>query len=363
LDGCDASFGGKKVIVVIPSNRAINLQYLTPLIDYGARFIVVDDSDGTIKVDHPQFQVYDWGHRKKMLGALDVGYPKRNGASRDFGFYVAWKDSDPEEIIVALDDDCEVYHFDFYQRVQDVLSTRERPVATCTGTHLNILNLYDGIPEQLFPRGFPYSARPDYGKMQLTGTASRPVAFCVGLWQGVFDVNAVDKIKGPAYVHPQARLREESVIIENGKLVSVCSMNMQFRRELIPAVYQLPMHVEVLPGWVVDRYGDIWGGFILKTLMDLKGDAMALGEPMVHHIKEGSYTRNIWQEHICHLLNDEFLDILFQVRETIHVGSYLDMMKELNEAFKASIQHTSPLLRKYLEHLCVALDAWTASLS
>lgn len=351
------------MIVVIPSNRNINLRYFAPLIDCGVRFIVVDDSEGTIQVDHPQFQVYDWGHRKKMLGALEVGYPKRNGASRDFGFYVAWKESDPGEFIVALDDDCEIYHPDFYQRVQDVLSTRERPVATCSGTHLNMLDLYEGTPEQLFPRGFPYSARPDYGKMQLTDTVSRPVTFCVGLWKGVFDVNAIDKIKGPAYVHPNAKLREDSVVVECGKLVSVCSMNMQFRRELIPAVYQLPMHVEVLPGWVVDPYGDIWGGFILKTLMDLKGDALAVGEPMIHHIKEGDYTRNIWQEHICHLLNDEFLDMLFQVKETIKADRYLDMMKELNEGFKASAHQASPLLRKYLEHLCIALDAWTVSLS
>ncbi len=103
---------------------------------------------------------------------------------------------------------------------------------------------------------------------------------------------------------------EPSVVIEKGKLISVCSMNMQFRRELIPVVYQLPMHVEVMPNWVVDRYGDIWGGFILKTLMDLNGENMAVGEPMINHLKEGNYTRNIWQEHVCHLINDEFLQLL-----------------------------------------------------
>lgn len=48
-------------------------------------------------------------------------------------------------------------------------------------------------------------------------------------------------------MHPNAKLKVPSVIVENEKLISVCSMNMQFRRELIPAVYQLPMHVEVMP--------------------------------------------------------------------------------------------------------------------
>ncbi len=351
------------MIIVIPSNRTINFDYLSPLIDNGVRFIVVDDSEGSIQIDHPQFSVYNWGHRRKMLGPLDIGYPKRNGASRDFGFYVAWKDSDPGEIIVALDDDCEVYHEDFQSQVEKVLSDNERPVATCYGKHLNILGLYEGVSDQLFPRGFPYSARVDDVGIRFTAPESRKVTFCLGLWKCIFDVNAIDKIKGPEYTHPDAKLKEASVIVENGRLISVCSMNMQFRREVIPAVYQLPMHVEVMPDWVVDRYGDIWGGFILKTLMDLKGEGMAVGEPMINHLKEGDFTRNIWQEHVCHLVNDEFLELLERAGAAITSDDYLEMMKELNEGFKEGIEQASPLLQPYLKHLSTAMDAWNTSLS
>ena len=351
------------MIVIIPSNRTINLNYLTPLIDRGVRFIVVDDSEGTIRIDHSQFEVYNWADRKRMLGSLEIGYPKRNGACRDFGFYVAWKNSDPDEIIVALDDDCEVYHQNFYDQVNDVLSDCERPVATCEGTHLNILDLYNGISDQLFPRGFPYSSRPNYKGMQIKATESRNVTFCLGLWKSIFDVNGIDKIQGPEYSHPNAKLKESSVIVENEKLISVCSMNMQFRRELIPAVYQLPMHVEVMPNWVVDRYGDIWGGFILKTLMDLRNESMAIGEPMINHLKDGDYIRNIWQEHVCHLINDEFLHLLFQVKNTIRSNDYLEMMKEINEGFKEHAEKASPMFKPYLKHLCTAMDAWNTSLS
>ncbi len=351
------------MIVVIPSNRAINLHYLTPLIERGARFVIVDDSEGTVRVDHPQFEVYNWADRRRMLGPLDIGYPKRNGASRDFGFYVAWKNSDPGEIIVALDDDCEVYHQDFHEQVHEALSSSARPVATCEGTHLNILDLYEGTAANLFPRGFPYASRVNYQGLQLKDAEPRQVTFCLGLWKGIFDVNGVDKIKGPEYRYPDAKLKKPSVIIERDKLISVCSMNMQFRRELIPAVYQLPMHVEVLPNWVVDRYGDIWGGFILKTLMDLKQEALAVGEPMINHLKEGDYARNIWQEHVCHLINDEFVDLLLRMKETIRATDYLEMMQEIHEGFCKHVDKASPLFKPYLGHLCVAMEAWTASLS
>jgi len=350
------------MIVVIPSNREINLSYLSPLIDAGARFIVVDDTEGTITVDHPRFSVFNWGHRRDILGELDPLFPRRNGASRDFGFLMAWKESDPGEIVVALDDDCEVYHPDFPSRVESVLSTASRPVATCEGGHLNIVDLYEGAPRDLYPRGFPYSARVDYRPASFLPPEQRPVTFCLGLWKSIFDINAIDKIQGPPHDHPDAELRHPTVSIAPGKLVSVCSMNMQFRREVTPAVYQLPMHVEVMPGWVIDRYGDIWGGFVLKTLMDLRGESMAVGEPMIRHLKEGNYLRNAWQEHICHLVNDEFLDLLAESAGEIAVGGYLEMMASLSEQFGRRADRCSPLLRAYVGHLQRSMDAWVRAL-
>ena len=74
------------MIVVIPTNRSISLKYLEPLIDDGARFIIVDDTPGSISIPHPQFEVYNWNDRKRMLGPLDLGIPRRTGACMAFGF-------------------------------------------------------------------------------------------------------------------------------------------------------------------------------------------------------------------------------------------------------------------------------------
>ena len=48
------------MIGVIPSCRHIDLNNLSPLIDAGARFIVVDDTPGSIRIDHPSFTVLNW---------------------------------------------------------------------------------------------------------------------------------------------------------------------------------------------------------------------------------------------------------------------------------------------------------------
>ena len=350
------------MIVVIPSNRRIELDYLGPLIDCGARFIVVDDSEGTIEIDHPSFAVYTWKDRRRMLGPLDQHFPRRNGSCRSFGFYRAWQESNPGEVIVALDDDCRVYNNEFAEEVVRSLSDEARPVATVTGDHLNIIDLYEQAGAGLFPRGFPYSARVDYSGAIISESVSRNVVFSLGLWKGIFDVNAVDKVTGGDYKFPNAKLRHRSVLVAAGKFVSVCSMNMQFRREVLPAAYQLPMHIPVLPDGVIDRYGDIWGGFILKTLIDLKGDALAVGEPMIEHLKEGDYVRNIWQENLCHQANDEFLRLLAEARTTVRAGSYLDMLEQLTSALEERAASCSPLLARYMSHLGPCLKAWTKAL-
>lgn len=204
--------------------------------------------------------------------------------------------------------------------------------------------------------------RVSYQGASIEGAQSQPVIFSLGLWKGIYDINAVDKVDGRQYKFPDAELRHRSVLVAPGRLVSVCSMNMQFRREVTPATYQLPMHVKVLPSGVIDRYGDIWGGFILKTLTDLKGDGLAVGEPMIEHLKEGDYVRNIWQENLCHQVNDEFLELLADSAATIAPGAYLDMMEQLAEAFRARREGCSPVLAAYMQHLAPALDAWVKAL-
>ncbi len=351
------------MIVIIPSNRDIRLDYFQPLLDTGARFIVVDDSEGSLKIDHPQFRVVTWKDQERMLGTDQIAIPRRNGACRDFGFYVAWKESDDDEIIVALDDDCKVEYSDFGERVAAVLSDKQRPVAKGQGRHFNALDCYSNIESDVYPRGFPYADRATYQPWELVEEPHPEVLFNLGLWRGIFDVNAIDKIKGPAYTYDDAKLKVPSAIAPEGSLISVCSMNMHFRRKVIPAAYNFLMHVPVMPGWVVDRYGDIWGGFLLKTLMDINGDAMSVGEPMIRHLKEGNYTRNIWQEHTCHLLNDEFLELLEQIREEVNPDTYVNIVSQATDVLDRGRESASELLRRYLDVQVPGLRAWVRILS
>lgn len=352
------------MIIVVPSNRSVNLGYLAPLIDAGSRFIIVDDSPGTIAIDHPAFRVYNWEDRKRMLGELDEWFPRRNGACRDFGFYVAWHEADHDEIIIALDDDCEVTSHEFAAEVTAALDSAARPVLGEGLRHLNILDLYEGTPDNLFPRGFPYEYRGAYRRASANGKVhSDAPVFNLGLWTDAFDVNGIDKINGPQWRWPEVDLAISNAAIAPGALVSVCSMNMQFRRKVTPAVYQLPMHVPVLPHWMIDRYGDIWGGFILKMLVDRAGETLTVGGPMIGHRKAGDMQRNIWQEHIAHMVNLEAIDRFGRAADAVAPADYLMMMSEFTENMTELSETINGMLRPYLDHLVPCLRAWCKALN
>jgi len=351
------------MIVIIPSCRTIALNYLTPLIDRGARFIIVDDSHGSIKIDHPQFEVYNWQDRRKLLGPNEAAIPRGNGGCRNLGFYIAWKEADDDEIIIALDDDCVVESAEYIEQVESILTNSAKPSASGLGRHFNIFDLFENSELQtLFPRGFPYSRRLGYSPRTFENTVCGEVLFNVGLWRGEPDINAIDRVTQQRTRFPDARLNCKSVIVPTGMLISACAGNIQFRRAVIPAIYQLLMPVEIMPEWEINRYGDIWGGFIFKTLMDLREEFMSIGEPMVHHLRVGAVTENARKEHLGHLVNEEFLNLLDEVRNTIERANYLDMMTQLQQEFRRLASSTTPILRFYLTTLDKSLEAWISTL-
>jgi hypothetical protein len=217
---------------------------------------------------------------------------------------------------------------------------------------------------QLFPRGFPYSHRLGYRHWQLGALQSSNVVFNVGLWRGIPDVNAVDCLGQPPLDFPAVNLICPSTLVPPGVLISVCSGSMQFRARVIPAVFQLPMNVDIMSGWTVNRYGDIWAGFLLKVLIDLRGDSMSVGGPLVHHLRQGPVEHNARKEHLAHLMQDEFLELVESVGETIRPGSYLEMMGQVHDAVRqVACSRSSVLVREYLGALSTSLGAWIGALS
>lgn len=350
------------MIVIIPTRRTISLEYLRPAVEAGARIIVVDDTPGTIDIRHPQVEVYNWSDKERVAGRFAGAFPGLNGSCMTFGFYLAWRDAGDEEPILTLGDDCRLDLPDFVSRMERALSARPLPLAKSSSRYINYLDLLENRPDNLFTRGFPYSDRIGYSPFDLGEIRTVKPSFNLGLFRNIQDINAIDKLKDINHEITDIALRCPSVVIPHGKLLSVSSGNMQFRRRMVPAVYQLPMHYEVAPNWIISRFGDIWGGFVLKRLMDKVGDVFTVGDPWVHHVLPGNVTANISAEHIGIMVNEAFIDLLDESLSDVKASDYLSMVEDLTEAFERRNDKRQKLLAPYIKHLTQSWRLWTGAL-
>jgi hypothetical protein len=88
-------------------------------------------------------------------------------------------------------------------------------------------------------------------------------------------------------------------------------MNLAFRREVIPAFYQLPMDDNE---WDVGRFDDIWSGLFLKRACDVLGKRIYNGDPLCEHNKAARSTFDDLANEVAGLeLNEHVWEVIDSV--------------------------------------------------
>jgi hypothetical protein len=113
-------------------------------------------------------------------------------------------------------------------------------------------------------------------------------------------------------------------------------MNLAFRREVVPAFYQLPMDDNE---WEVGRFDDIWSGVFLKRACDVLGKRIYNGAPLCEHNKAPRSTFSDLNNEVAGLeLNehlweriddvggdaDSYAGVFAAMGETLAAGDYED---------------------------------------
>ncbi|MEF8775107.1 MAG: alpha-1 4-glucan-protein synthase [Haloarculaceae archaeon] len=239
--------------------------------------------------------------------------PEASHAQTSFGLLYAWEREFP--YVVFLDDDTRPHEgVDFFGRhlanlafegaVEEVRSD-ERWV-----------NVFYQSEHDLYPRGYPYAAMDETVE---TGTAHvDDVVASQGLWTNVPDLDAV-RILADGDLHGQAAVRtsasdfERDFVAAPGNYLTVCSMNLAIRREVIPAFYQLPMDDNP---WNVGRFDDIWSGVFLRRACDVVGGRIYNGGPLCAHEKAPRSTFDDLAHEVNGLeLNEHLWEVVDQAGE------------------------------------------------
>jgi len=279
-------------------------------------------------------EVYDGSRRTEWFESRGLDeyqhlIPEASHAQTSFGLLYMW-DRDFERGVFIDDDTLPHEDVDFF------------------GTHMANLD-YEGEIEQvasdeqwvnvlyqsdhdLYPRGYPYAAMDETVE---TDTAEvDDVVASQGLWTNVPDLDAVrilmdGDLQGQAQTRTTAEDYGEDFVAAQGQYLTVCSMNLAFEREVIPAFYQLPMDDN---RWDVGRFDDIWSGLFLKRAADVLGKQVYNGDPLCEHNKAPRSTFSDLTNEVHGLeLNEHAWEIVDEVGGD--ADSYAGVFREMAEAF------------------------------
>jgi hypothetical protein len=290
--------------------------------------IVSDDSDGKLALP-PRDNVwyFDYAAQREYCGEHFAAMPHKSAASRNVGHYIAYKEG--FDVIIALDYDCGTRpgwleaHLEALDKVVEAPALR--PVIDN-----GWVNSIDA--EGVYARGYPYELRtPELSGVEAT-TATGEVKINMGIWDGILDLNGIDKLQAGEPGDPRLASDVNRIALGN---IPVCGMNTAFAAELTPAYFFLPdLWVN---GWQLSRHDDIWGGYLVKKLMDRRGDLFAFGHPVVEHTKQTRLERVVVLEQWMHLMSMGFYDIVDAASSAVAVGGYTEMFAEFVEEYDRQV--------------------------
>ncbi|MDY6765005.1 MAG: alpha-1 4-glucan-protein synthase, partial [Halobacteria archaeon] len=235
-------------------------------------------------------EVFDGSEREswfKEHGITEYSHliPRRSHAQTSFGLLYMWSNPRFEYGFLIDDDTLPHEDHDFFGRhIANLEFEGEIDQVSSDNRWVNVL--YQNYESHgLYPRGYPYSAMDE--KTVTEKTYIDDVVVSQGLWTNIPDLDAVrilmdGDLKGQSETRTTERDFENGFTPKRGNYLTLCSMNLSFKREVIPAFYQLPMDDNP---WNVGRFDDIWSGVFLKRTCDVLGKHVYNGYPLCRHNK------------------------------------------------------------------------------
>ncbi len=286
--------------------------------------------------------------------------PWNNETRRNIGFLHALEEGCQR--LISIDDDN-------WPTTDDFIGSHARTGQTWTGKvwreptgfHNVCVHLQLEPARPVFPRGYPFRLRSSVNNPE---TASAPatarIGVTAGLWLNEPDVDATTWINGRVigkdYHGPDV------FVLDQSTWSPVNTQNTSVIRELIPAYLCIPMGWDV-PGGKIQRYGDIWGGYFLQSILAGSPWHIAFGRPLVNHRRNPhDYVDDLRQEFWGMVLTDWLVAIL---RDQFRPASsaVCDRVGELAEFLQAKAVSQMPAwcpdeMRMFMAHTAGNLRVW-----
>ena len=289
--------------------------------------------------------------------------PYNTDGRRVFGYLKALEEGC--ETLIALDDDNFPTEDDLVGGHRNTGRSWAGPILREPAQFHNICEYLTLEPPRLvFPRGFPFQLRGHQNKAELVSSPpGTTIGVTEGLWLDEPDIDATTwlngKVKGVRYNGP------DLFVLDQSTWSPINTQNTSVVRELIPAFVFVTMACPV-PGGVLDRYGDIWGGYFLLALMQNTKYHAAFGRPLVHHRRNPhNYVDDLRHEYWGMILTDWLLKLLrnlFKPKSAEIVDRLLELAEFLDSEGVTQLPGwCPPEIRTFLRSTAENIREWSSA--
>lgn len=304
-------------ILVVPTIREQSIKFFLrewhPVKDWDAIIVVEDNPEKTFDVDVTHH--YSWKEIDEELGNDSWIISRRDSAIRSFGFYKAKILG--AKYIFTLDDDC--------------LPNGNEKFCESHIKNLEETSRWAETIPNFRTRGIPYR---NFGILN-------NVAFSMGLWSGIPDVDAIHMLAG----HGEFELPKTRVM-PYGQYFPFSGMNFAFKADFTPLAY-FPIMGKDSP---FGRFDDIWFGVICKKICDHLNLTITCGEPYIFHNKASDMFENLVKEAPSIKKNEIFWQQIDEIPLTKR--NPVDCIVELGEGLKSLTDD------EYMSRLGEAIQIW-----
>jgi len=276
----------------------------TPIGVYNLSNILTKKGLETIFLDIEKQEL--WG---KRFPSFYKKIPYNNETRRNIGYLHAMEDGCQR--MISIDDDNWPSNDDFIDGHLITGSTWSSEIISSNSGFYNYCEKLKFKPERIiYPRGYPLILRNFKNTIKYKSVRkAKKIGVNMGLWLGDPDIDAITWLNGKVESIAYDKKLKYNVLDEN-TWIPINTQNTSIVRDLIPAFFCIPMGWN-LPGGKIQRFGDIWGGYFLQSVLKNTNYNISFGEPIVIHKRNyHNYTDDLRCEYWGINATDWLVDLL-----------------------------------------------------
>ena len=286
--------------------------------------------------------------------------PWNNETRRNIGYLCALEHGCVR--LISIDDDNWPTNDDFIGGHSQTGGVYEGLIAQDESGFYNVCQHLEMVPaREVFPRGYPFRLRGSTASPTFRrASESTIIGVTAGLWLNEPDIDATTWLNGR--VKAMSYVGEPTISLAQSTWTPINTQNTSVIRELIPAFLCVPMGWDV-PGGKIQRYGDIWGGYFLQSVLRETPWVVSFGRPLVDHRRNPhDYVDDLRHEFWGTILTDLLLQLLKDDFKPRGKGVNYRML-ELSEFILARVIPQLPSwcpdqMREFMSWTAGNIEAW-----